>query len=124
MTFNFVVVGLPWTVKASNGIFSWPPLLAAATTYGHTTVYDSGICPDSVSLAHEWYHCVSTHWLRYALSFTIGRAWKDAYWRNEEIGANAYGAAHAADPIFVNCAHQVRVATPANIETVTLSHPV
>ena len=122
MNIQTQVNGLDWTVRNDHPV--WPPLLAAATTIGHTTVFDSGLCPDSVSLAHEFYHVLHTSWLRYLVSVTIGRLWGSDYWRIEESSANLYGTAHMNDPAFIRLAAQVRSQIPSNIPEVRINHPV
>ena len=122
MNIHTQINGLDWTVRNDHPI--WPPLLAAATTIGHTTVFDSGLCPDSVSLAHEWFHVSHTSWLRYLVSFTIGRLWGSDYWRLEESGANLYAINHQNDAPIRNLAAQVRSQVPSNIPLVTINHPV
>ena len=124
MNIQVVVYGLSWRITNVSGLFRWPPLLAAATTMGSTTVFDSGLCPDSVSLAHEWYHVSHTSWLRYLWSFTIGRLWGDGYWKAEENNANLCGIARQNDPVFTRLAAQVRSIIPNNIPTCRIDHPV
>mgnify|MGYP003661848448 CR=1 FL=1 len=122
MKIQTTILGEPWTIRNDHPF--WPPLLAAATTIGQTTVFDSGLCPDSVALAHEWYHVAHTSWLRYVLSFTVGRLWGDDYWRHEESEANLSGQLHRFEPAFVALAAQIRAQIPASIPTVSINHPV
>ena len=124
MNLTVDIYGLTWRITNQSGLFRWPPLLAAATTIGSTTVFDSGLCPDQISLAHEWYHVSHTSWLRYLWSFTVGRIWSDQYWVIEERTANAYGAAHTNDPQFLRVAAQVRSIVPVNIPLVTITHTI
>ena len=120
--FNFAVTGRKWTVKCGSG---FPKLLgAAATSMWGTTKFISGISPDAQSLAHEWYHIVTTNPIRYALSSTIGSLWKDQYHTTQEIGANVYGALRQTDPTFLQHAQTIRNAVPAGWKTVTIKHKV
>lgn len=124
MTFTFTIQGVSWSVRY-GAFFGWPPCLAAATTMGRATaIKNNGYCPDAPSLAHEFHHVLTTSWLRYLCSYTIGRLWGDAYWRNEEIAANTYGAAHATDPDFVTAANTMHAAMPAGTMFETITHPV
>lgn len=116
--------GQDWTIY--SGGFHFPPRLAAATTWASHTIFDPSLCPDSISLGHEWHHTQTTNDFLYAISFTIGKLWNDSYWKNEEIAANQYGLAHKNDPIFVTLAAQMRKDIPLsqapNIDTI--DHPV
>lgn len=122
MNILWTVNGVSWRVRNDGPL--WPPLLAAATTIGHTTVVDSGICPDARSLAHEYCHVLNTSTLRYLVSCTIGRLWGDSYWQREESRANLYGVAHQNDRDILLLAAQIRSQIPTNIPTVTIDHPV
>lgn len=125
MNFETLMGGIYWRIKnPSNGPFSWPPLLSYATTIGHTTVFQGNICPDVISLGHEFFHVQHTNTLRYIFSFTIGRLWKDSYWRDQEAGANANGLAVQKDVAFVALAARIRGMIPASIPTVVVNHPV
>ena len=120
--FKFRVNEKPWTVK--SGSF-FPKLMGSvAVSMGATTRIVSKICPDAESLAHEWYHIVTTNIFRYTMSYTIGRVWGDKYHRTQEIGANVYGALHAKDPVFVVMADSMRRMLPADWKTVTIKHKV
>jgi len=120
--FLLTVTGTPWDIKCGS---KFPKLLgAAATSLWGTTKFVSGIAPDAESLAHEWYHIVTTNPIRYALSYTIGRLWKDKYHTTQEIGANLFGSLHSADPIFLHHAQTIRDAVPTEWKTVTIKHKV
>lgn len=111
-----VVDGISWTILLGSGL---PRLFGAvATTIGRTTRFVSGICPDTVSLAHEFWHVQNTSTGKYVFSFVF----RTAYWKDQEIAANTFGAAHEADPVFVDIAKAVRLASPTSWPTVTISH--
>ena len=122
MNIHTQINGLDWTVRNDHPF--WPPLLAVATTIGSTTVFDSGICPDAISLAHEFCHRQFTSTFHYVLSFTIGRIWKDSYWKDQERLANLYAINHQNDAPIRALAAQVRSQIPSNIPLVTIDHPI
>jgi len=121
-TFNFTIKNKPWKVKTG----SWIPrvLGAAGTTIGKTTYFKRNICPDSESLAHEWYHADATNAFRYVISNTIGRLWGDKYHTNHEIGANLYGLLHKGDEDFANAAATLREKLPFYWPTVRITHKI
>lgn len=117
MILNTSVVGVSWRIVIPSGF----PRISVATTLDHTTRFQGGGCPDSVSLAHEFYHVLHTSWLRYLLSYTLGRLWGDSYWRDEENDANHYGAMHETDADFLAIATQIRGQFP-DWPTVRITH--
>lgn len=108
----------PWTVEASSGS---PLLVAVATTLDRTTRYTAGVVPDVSSLAHEYHHVLTTHWVRYLWSHTFNTC----YWKLEEAAANAYQVDPAnRQPWLQAIAGSLRRAAPAAIPTVTINHPI
>lgn len=101
-------------------------LLSAMTTLGRHTRFNLTYCPDVSSWCHEYYHVIHTSWLRYAISYTIGRLWNDPYWKNEERAADAYQVdpANLAQPWLIALAADVRAKCPASSQTATINHPV
>ena len=123
MNFAFTVQGISWTITTDASMFSFPPRIAVATTWGSHTLIEPGIVPNAQSLGHEFYHVIHTNDILYAISWSIGRLWGNSYWKNEEIAADAYGAAHANDPDFVAAYTAIRAKYP-NLPVVLITHPV
>ena len=121
--FTFTIQGISWSVHYGWTLFSWPVLLAVATTLGASTVFkDNGNCPDAQSCAHEFYHVLHTSWTRYFFPYTVGRIWGSTYWHDEEAAADQYEIAHKNDLDFVNAAATIMAALPPGTRYETINH--
>ena len=122
-TYNETVLGIEWKIVIDTNWYHIPFILAAATTYGKTTLFEVGLVPNAVALAHEYHHVLTTSWLRYVISYTIGKLWGSTYWKDEEISANAYGLANAGNPVFQAISDKIKADFPS-YPVVNINHPV
>lgn len=124
MSYKFTsnIIGYPWTVYIGG---FYPLRVALATTINESTYIKDKICPSFKTLKHEFYHRVNTSWIKYFLSWSIGRIWGDRYWKLQELRANDYALSnHQEDTALNVLTMHIRLKLPVNYITTTIDHPV
>lgn len=123
-TFHATIHGKPYTVKTGAGRIGWPIRISVATTMGHSSAFEPGICPDVTSIGHENWHSENTNTLRYVWSFTVGRLYGSTYWKDQERAANQAGSVAHEDAELLAFAATIRAGVAASWPTATVTHPV